>query len=271
MGAGGWGQGLEANLAFPRHALPASISAIVLVVLFAMFGESAIRSAIQRQGSATLGVPVKVDSLNLSVLQGKVGIGGVVVGNPEGYSGNLLELNDGSVDVGIKSLMSDTVHIEDIRLDGMNLVIEQKGLNNNLKEIIDAIPKKEEEAKEEGKPLVIDNLELSNIVVKVKLIDLPGRADTVPLKLEPITMRNLGTQDKVSMATLVSKILVAVAQGVAKEGAGILPDEVTNAVKSGLSTVKEQSETLIKEGQEVLQKGTEVLEGVKGIFEKKKE
>jgi len=243
----------------------------VLVALFAMFGESAIRSAIQRQGSATLGVPVKVDSLNLSVLQGKVGIGGVVVGNPEGYSGNLLELKDGSVDVGIKSLMSDTVHIEDIRLDGMDLVIEQKGLNNNLKEIIDAIPKKEEEAKKEGKPLVIDNLELSNIVVKVKLIDLPGRADTVPLKLEPITMQNLGTEDKVSMATLVSKILVAVATGVAKQGAGVLPDEVTNAVKSGLSGVMQQSEALMKEGQKILEEGSGVLEGVKGIFEKKKE
>ena len=243
----------------------------VLVVLFAMFGESAIRTGIQKAGSATFGVPVKVESLNLSVLQGKVGIGGVVVGNPEGYSNeNLLELNDGSVDVGITSLMSDTVHIEDIRLDGMNLVIEQKGLNNNLKEIINAIPKKEEEAKKEGKPLVIDNLELSNITVKVKLIDLPGKADTVPLKLETITMQNLGTEDKVSMATLVSKILVAVAQGVAKQGAGVLPDEVTNAVKSGLSGVMEQTEALMKEGQKMLEEGSGVLEGVKGIFEKKK-
>ncbi len=243
----------------------------VAAVLFAMFGEGAIRSAIQRQGSVTLGVPVKVDRLKLSVLQGKVGIGGVVVGNPEGYSGNLLELNDGSVDVGIKSLMSDTVHIEDIRLDGMNLVIEQKGLSNNLKDVMNAIPKKEEEAKKEGKPLVIDNLELSNIVVKVKLIDLPGAADTVPLKLEPITMKNLGTEDKMSMATLVSKILVAVAEGVAKQGAGILPDEVTNTIKSGLSGIMEQGGALMKEGQKVLEQGTGVLDGVKGLFEKKKE
>jgi hypothetical protein len=243
-----------------------------VVVLFAMFGESAIKAGIQKAGSSALGVPVTVDSLSLSLVQGKVGIRGLVVQNPPGYSNkDLLELNDGSVDVGIRSLMSDTVHIQDVKLDGMNLVIEQKGLSNNLKDVMNAIPKKEEEAKKEGKPLVIDNLELSNIVVKVKLLDLPGKADTVPLKLDTITMRNLGTQDKLSMATLVSKILVAVADGVAKQGAGILPDEVTNAIKSGLSGIMEQGGALMKEGQKVLEQGTGVLDGVKGIFEKKKE
>jgi hypothetical protein len=61
--------------------------------------------------------------------------------------------------------MSDTIKIDLIKLDNTKLTIEQKGLTNNLKEILDKLPKegqKEPAPKTEkpGKNLTITRLEL---------------------------------------------------------------------------------------------------------------
>ena len=57
-----------------------------------------------------------------------VTIDGLQVANPPGYKNEyLLELNKGKVAVSLGSLLSDTIHIKEINLDGTKLAIEQKG------------------------------------------------------------------------------------------------------------------------------------------------
>jgi hypothetical protein len=255
--------------------LPLAILLIVLVLAFFFVGNSLIKTGIEVAATKTLGVPVTVKSINLSVLRGRVKIKGLVVENPPGYANKtLLELGDGQVQVYIGSLMTNTVKIKLIKLDGAKLTMEQKGLSNNLKEILDRIPTAPE-PKAGEKKLNIDRLEIINTNVKVKLLPIPGKADNVSINIDPIVMENLGTDNKLNIGTLTAKILAAIATGVAKQGAGLLPDDMVKGIGSALGKTAEMGKAATKEGQKVLETtkdaGKGVVEGVKGMFGGKKE
>jgi hypothetical protein len=249
--------------------LPLAILLVVLVLAFFLVGTSLIKTGIEKAASSTLGVPVTVKSINLSILRGRVAIKGLVVKNPPGYANEtLLELGEGVVNLDIGSLMSDTVKIKLIKLDGTKLTMEQKGLTNNLKEILDRLPKEEKAQPEpKGKNLHIDRLEITNTNVRVKLLPIPGKSDTISLKLDPIVMENLGTDKKLSMGALVAKILGAMATGVAKQGVGLLPDDMVKGIGSALGKTAELGKDAVKTTTEA---GKGVVEGIKGLFGGKK-
>jgi hypothetical protein len=242
------------------------------VIAVALFAGSAVKIGVETAGTKALSVPVTLGDADLSILRGKLRLQDLAVDNPPGYQHEkLLELGDARVAVSIGSLLTDTVNIKEIKLDGMNVVIEQKSVTgNNLSDIIKAIPTGE--PKEEGptteqpsKTLRIDNLEITNVTVKAKLLPVSGKSDTVTLKLDPITMTDLGTDKKLDTATLVGKVLLAIAKGVTKQGAGVLPDNMTAAMKDTLGRAAELGE----EGKKRIEEGKGLLEGVKGLFEKK--
>jgi uncharacterized protein involved in outer membrane biogenesis len=271
------------------------IETIILVIIivvallllgFEFFGESLIKTGIETAGTKALRVGVAIDKLNLALFKGRVEIKGLAVDNPAGYEQKyLLELGRGEVKTRLKSLMSDTVEIESILLDGTTIAIEQKGLDNNLKDVLDSLPKTEgepEKPAEEGKKLLVKDLKITNTTVKVKLLPaqiLPGQADTVELKLDPIEMKDLGSDDKLTTAKLTSKVMVAIANGVAKQGAGVLPDSVLNSVQGALKNLEVITDVITEQGQKMLEsKGKEIqesgkkmLEGVEGILKQKEE
>jgi hypothetical protein len=220
---------------------------------------------------------VTVKDIDRSILKGQVKIKGLVVKNPPGYANDtLLELGEGIVNLDIKSLMSDTIKVQLVKLDGTKLTMEQKGLTNNLKEILDRLPKEEKPeaqpaAEEKGKNLQIDKLEITNTNVKVKLLPLPGKSDTVSMNIDPIIMTDLGGDKKLRIGTLVAKVLGAMATGIARQGAGLLPDDMVNGIGSALGKTADIG---IKEGQKMLEstagEGKGVVEGFKGLLGGKK-
>jgi len=249
---------------------------LVLIVGFSMFGAGMIKSVVEKTASSTLGVPVTVKSIDLSILSGKVGIKGLVVKNPPGYANEtLLELGEGVVNLDIGSLMSDTIKIQLVKLDNTKLTIEQKRLTNNLNEILDKLPKEEKEAapktEKPGKKLTVTRLEITNTNVRIKLLPIPGKSDTVSLKLDPIVMENLGTEKKLSVATLVAKVMGALAMGVAKQGAGLLPNDMVKNINSTIDSTFGSTAELGKSAlKTTTETGKNVVEGVKGIFGGKK-
>jgi len=257
----------------------------LLLLGFEFFGESLIKTGIETAGTKALKVGVSIDKLNLSVFKGRVEIEGLAVDNPAGYEQKyLLEMNKGEVVTRLKSLMSDTVEIDSILLDGITIAVEQKGLDNNLKVVLNSLPKAEgkpEEPAAEGKKLKVKDLKITNTTVKVKLLPaqiLPGQADTAELKLDPIEMKDLGSDDKLTIAKLAGKVMVAIASGVSKQGGGILPKDVLNSVQGALknlevisNVITEGQKTLESGGKEIEESGKGILEGVKGILKQKED
>ncbi len=256
---------------------------VCIVVLVHLLGNSVLKTGIETAASKTLNVGVSIDDMDFSILGGKVSFQNLVVDNPPGYKHDkLLELGDARIAVSIGSLLKDTVNIKEIMLDDVNVVLEQKGVtNNNLQDIIKAIPEGEAEPEDvtekPAKKLHIDNLEITNVTVKVKLLPVPGKEDTITLKLNPIRMTDLGSDDKLDAAKLSGKILLAIATGVTEQGAGLLPESMTDAMKATLSKTaelgkaakeaKEESKKLLEESKDT---GKGLIEGFKGLLKPKK-
>jgi len=239
---------------------------VIGVIAFHLFSGQIIKSSVKTAASNALKVGVDINDISLSILGGSVAINGLIIQNPPGYTyKNLLELSKADIAVNIRSLMRDTVHIKEVKLDGMDMVIEQKGFSNNLQEIIKALPnEKEQQGKPAaGKKLVIDDLEITNIRVKVKLI-----TGTVPLNLAPIKMTNLGGDNKLDTAKLSAKIMVAITQGIVQQGAGVLPGDMLKTINSTLGGVTNIGKAGVEEGVKVIESGTEAGKGIlKGATE----
>jgi len=253
---------------------------VSIVILIHLFGNSALKAGIETAASKTLSVGVKIDDMDFSILGGKVSFQGLVIDNPPGYQHDkLLEVGNARIAVSIGSLLKDTVNIKEIMFDGVNVTLEQKGVtSNNLQDIIKALPKAEAEPEEKtdkpAKKLHIDNLDITNVTVKAKLLPVPGKEDTVTLKLNPIRMTDLGSDEKMDVAKLSSKILLAIATGVAEQGAGLLPEAMTDGMKAALSTATQLGKTAAEEGKKLLEEGQdtgkEIIEGFKGLLKPKK-
>lgn len=248
--------------------------AIVVVVLVHIFGNRALKAGIETAATKTLNVTVSVGDVDLSIVGGRVGLQNLIINNSPDYQyDKLLELKSAKIKVDVWSLLSDTVKIKEIKLDGANVVLEQKGFSNNINDVIKAIPAKQEQpAEPAGKKLHIDNIDITNTKVNVKLLPVPGKIDTLTLKLAPIKMTNLGSDNKLNTAALASKILFAIANGIAEQGTDILPKEMVGSLVSELKRVGALTDTLLGQGTEILDTGKdagkEVLEKGKDLEEK---
>ncbi len=239
---------------------------VVLLVAVGVFGGSLVKKAVQVAGTSALKVPVAVSGADLSVLGGTVGLQGLQIDNPPGYQHEkLLTLGSARISVSVRSLLSDTVHIRQIVLDGVDLTLEQKGLGSNLQDIIHNLPKSEQQkgAESTGKKLQIDLLEIRNIKVEAKLLPLPGKADTVPLKLSTIRMTDLGKNDTLDAAGLTAKVLLAIAGGIAEQGTGLLPKDLVGGMSSALNKTADA-------GRGILKGATDLGKGVTNLLAPKR-
>lgn len=253
---------------------------VIAVVLVNLFADRAVKIGIETAGTKALNVGVSVDDVDLSILGGKLALQNLLIKNPPGYQHDkLLQLKNASVAVDVRSLMSDIVNVREIKLNGVDVTLEQRGISgNNLQDIIKGMPaqpKTEGKTEKPGKKLHVDTLEISDITVNVKLLPIPGKADTLTLKLAPIKMTDLGGDNKLDTAALSGKILVAIAEGVAQQGAGILPDEMVNTLKSTLAKTAELGKEVLKTGEnlgkEVLKTTEDLTKGLKDLFKPKKQ
>ncbi len=239
------------------------------VLLVQLAGGRALKYGIETAGSNTLKVKVAVDDVSFSILRGKLKLKDLVIANPPDYEyDNLLELESGQIDMNIKSLLGKTVTIKQLNLDGISLVIEQRDIRgNNLQDILNNLPSNDDaEDDPDAKKLHIDKLTITNTTVIAKLLPLPGRAASIPLKLAPIEMTNLGEDNKMTAAILTAKILKAIALGIAEQGKGLLPDDIIGPMKAVLA---KSGEMIMETGKKVLETGKDVgkdlIEGGKDI------
>lgn len=264
-----------------------SITAAVIVILIVavivfvnLYGDRALKYGIETVGTQTLQVPVHVEDLSLAILAGKLNVDQLAIENPEGYQHPLfLEADRTFMALNTSSLLSDTIEFQQITLDGLTVVLEQKGLTTNVQDILNNLPKAEEPAPEEkpeaeaaGKNVLVKELEITNVNVKVSLLPGVGRATALSFKLAPIRMTDLGTTDKMTAARLVKEIIAAIAVGIAEQGKGLIPTDVLDTVTKGLAeslltTGEEAIKGIEEAGKGILEQGKGIGEEAKGLFE----
>jgi len=242
-----------------------AILVVAVVIIIDLFADRAVKIGIETAATKTLNVAVDIDNVELSIMGGTLALQNLIIKNPPGYQHDkLLELKNAKIEVNMKSLLNDVVNIREIKLDGMEVTLEQRGVSgNNLQDVIKSIASSDKQASQpSGKKLHIDNLEISNVIVKAKLLPVPGRADTVTLKLSPIKMTDLGSDEKLDTAELSARILLAIANGVAEQGVGVLPKNVVDTMKSTLDKTIDLGKAASEKGQELIDVGKGLFEGL---------
>lgn len=249
---------------------------IILVVAFNLYADKAFRWGVEKAGTSALKVPVTLGKASLSLLGGSLGLQNFTIANPPEYKNKLfLDLKNASFKVKTSSLLSNVIEIPEIKLNGVNVVLEQKDIrSNNIQDILNNIssgekaPTPAEKTQQAGgKKLHINNLEITGVVVQVKLLPLPGKADTIPLPLPPIRMKDLGNDGTMTTGTLLKKIIVAISQGIAENGASILPADLLNPLKDSLKGLGQLGGALLEQGKNL---GEGLKDAGKGAAEKVK-
>ena len=153
--------------------------------------------------------------------------------------------------------------------DNIEMVIEQRGLSNNLHNIINNLPKSEKtpdpeapeeekkaEDKKAGKSLVVKELRINKVMVTAEIPPELGAKETYSLTLDPIHMTDVGKDIKMDTAQLIAKILTSIANEITKQGTGILPKDILAPL----------DEVLGEKEKQLIEKG--LGDAIQGLFKK---
>ena len=220
---------------------------IVLVVSAKFWLGATIKSAVNNLGPKVLGVPVEVESASVDIVSGKVRMGTLTIGNPEGFESTpyLFKLDGLSIDLAVGDILRGNTHIYDITIDYPHVWYHQKIPSSNVSKLLDILEekypsdgKKKDEKKDdsdkEAKPVVIDHLLIKEGTVGIRM----GIGGEVPLlKIELNDIGKDGAMMPVQVVKLlVTSIVKGVLSAVANVG-GAAVDAVGDAGKAAVGVV----------------------------------
>lgn len=115
---------------------------LVLLTLLVIFRDFVIRHAVEKVGTYVVGTPVKCGHFSSS-LSGKVHIGDLTVGNPEGYHNpHAFKLEKLEVDLNVGTIFSDKIEVRKVYVKGVSVDCEVRlDGSSNLSDIRNNIQK----------------------------------------------------------------------------------------------------------------------------------
>ena len=173
------------------------LGVIVLAVLIVgvVIGVGLFLGSIVKKGMETVGpkitqVSIKVDAVNLSLLNGSAKVTGLVVGNPEGYK-TPQAISVGSAAVGVNPLtvFSDKIVVRSVRVEAPEITFEGGLGGNNLSKImenVNAIAKSGGPAStnttaragnKPGRKIEVDDFLITGATVHVSLTGIGGKGN----------------------------------------------------------------------------------------------
>jgi uncharacterized protein involved in outer membrane biogenesis len=240
---------------------------VILVIASPFIIDSILKVSIVKAIKNQLNVGASVSRVHLNIAAGSIEVNDLKINNPPGYEfEHILALKSINIKANIHSLTSDTVEVNQVRLNDAAVVIEQKGLTSNLADILKSMPKKPktetEETKQKAKNVHVSSLDIRNIDVKAKLLPVPGKLDTVELKISALHFSDIGGK-KTTLADVVGRIFKEIAYAITTQGSGVMPGELLGPIQENISETAEKIENIKKEAKDVTSQ-------FKGLFKKKK-
>lgn len=177
-----------------------------------------IRETINNFGAKILGVDqCRVEYVLLNPFGCHVELRGLLIGKPVSgnYSHNLLEAKKINFDLEVGSLLTDTIVIEDLTVEGLLMTYEKPlTAKTNINAIVDHLSSAEKaEAKKEVKNE--NDVPAKEIYIAAKHINIDGAqmwitVSVAPVPMPPITIKldNVGTDSKLSPTMFGVRLLL---------------------------------------------------------------
>jgi uncharacterized protein involved in outer membrane biogenesis len=210
---------------------------IIAVVAIGLSLDRIVKTGVETFGPKLTKVDVKLDKVSISILSGSGKIGGLVIGNPEGFkTPHAISVDSASLALSPGSLLSDKIVIKSIKVEAPDITFEGGLGGNNLSKLLANV---EEAAAGEktgaakpagekpGKKLQVDDFLITGAKLHVSLSELMG-GSSVPVPLPEIHLTGLGEgPEGITAAELTKRVLVEVEKNAAKAAA----DAATNLGK----------------------------------------
>ena len=216
---------------------------LVLLITAVIFYIDLIASeAIERGGTAALGLEMRVGRVRLGLLSTKLSLSDMTVANPEGFEApHLLKLEKGELEVGLSELRADPIVISRIVLSGIELNLEKDRGRTNFGVLLENLSRSEADASaskaegEAGAGLVIGEVLIRDVTARGQLIPLQGERTKLEVNVPEIRMRDLGSGESgMSMTQLAGVLTKAILAGVAQQSAS-LPSELSGDLRRHLA------------------------------------
>lgn len=229
---------------------------LVVVALAAVFFslDSIVKKSVETLGPDITKVDVRLGSAKISPIGGSGELAKLFVGNPEGYkTSSAIEMGDIKVSVKIGSVLSDTIVVNEINIQGPQITLEGSLTGkNNLSTILDNVsayggggeqPKKEAQtpapAKKSQKKIIVKDLVVNGGKINLSISGLGGLS--APIALPTLHLQDIGTaQNGLTPDQLVQAILkpllASVTQAAVTE-VGNLGGKLKNIGKSGTDEI----------------------------------
>ncbi len=220
-----------------------AVGCIVLLIAAVIFYIDRIASeAIERGGTAALGLETRVGLVRLGLLSAELSLSDLTVANPEGFEAPyLLKLEKGELALGLSELRADPIVISRIVLSGIELNLERKRGRTNYGVLLENLSRSEEEPSaskaqgEAGAGLVIREVLIRDVTARGQLIPLRGERIKLEVSVPEIRVRDLGSGEHgISMTQLAGALTKAILAGVAQQSAS-LPFELSGDLRRNLA------------------------------------
>jgi hypothetical protein len=231
--------------------------AVVVAVIILLVGniDTIIKKGVETVGPKILQAPVTLNDVDISVSSGSGELKGLTIGNPAGYKTEYaFQLGGISVDLDVKSVTTDKVHIRNVLINAPQIIYEGVlGKKNNLSQLQANVAsftgasedkdKKADSSENEnsgaGKKVQIDYIKIADGSISVSTDMLQGKALTVPLPT--IELRDIGKDKEATVSDALKQILAAVNNAVLPAVQGVVTD-VTKGLKGTTEAVKEEAQ-----------------------------
>lgn len=240
--------------------LAVALLIIALVVVFFNLN-SIVKKGVETVGPKLTKVEVRLGAAKLSPLNGNGELSKLFVGNPEGYkTPAAIEVGNVKVAVKLRSVLSDTIVVDEVNVQAPVITFEGGLGGNNLSQILKNLEGSPDDVKStpEGKPaseggkrFFVKDVVVNGGKINLSITGLDG-GKTLTVPLPPIHLTNIGSENNgVTAAQLCKEILKPI---------------IASAMNSGLEAIK--SGNLDELGKGATEKAGKAVEGLKGLFKK---
>ena len=235
---------------------------IIIAVVVALFQIDRIaRKAVEAGAGHALGVKTTLNDASVKVFRGESSISGLDVANPEGFkSDHFMTLGDAAVAVNLRSLMSSTVEVPTLTLDGLDINLEKRDGKANYGVIMANLAEFEKKLPPEGgKKFIIKDLTIRDVKVTVDLLPIGGSLTRQEVNIPEIHLTDVGSDTKkgVLVSQLSGVILKAVFASLVDKGVQ-LPGDVLKDLGKGLQGLASVSKYGLEISGQITSKALEI-------------
>jgi hypothetical protein len=208
------------------------------------------KEAIERGGTYAMQVDTTVTSVDVNITGGTATMNGLNIANPNGFkTDHFLQLGDSSARVNLESIRSDTIVMPEIRLNGIDVILDKGGNPSNYNTILNSLKRfessdtKTADPAKPGKKLVIDRLLLEDINIRVA--NMPGvslAVGDVAVNIPEIELRDVGKEESMTTAEVINLVVKTVLAAAVEAGGGIIPGDVLGELGNGLAGLESLSD-----------------------------